>query len=42
MEVTTRANTLFPTGNGAAGETTLNRTVATVHGAVDKVADAAD
>lgn len=42
MEVTTRANTPFPTGNGAAGETTLNRAIASVHGAVDKVAGAAD
>src|SRR5471032_288797 len=41
MEVTTRANTPFPTGNGAAGETTLNRAIASVHGAVDKVACAA-
>jgi len=42
MEVTTRANTPFPSGNRAAGDTTLNRTVASVHGAVDKVAGAAD
>ncbi len=42
MEVTTRANTPFPTGHGAAGETTLNRAVTSVHGAVDKVAGAAD
>lgn len=42
MEITTRANTPFPTGNGAAGDTTLNRAVANVHGAVDKVAGAAD
>lgn len=42
MEVTTRANTPFPTGNGAAGETTLNRAAASVHGAVDKAAGAAD
>ena len=42
MEVTTRANPPFPTGSGAAGETTLNRAVASMHGAVDKVAGAAD
>lgn len=42
MEVTTRANAPFPTGNSATGETTLNRAVASVHGAVDKVAGAAD
>lgn len=42
MEVTTRANTPFPTGNDAAGETPLNRAVASVHGTVDKVAGAAD
>jgi ElaB/YqjD/DUF883 family membrane-anchored ribosome-binding protein len=42
MEVIIRANTPFPTANGAAGETTLNRAVASVHGTVDKVAGAAD
>jgi ElaB/YqjD/DUF883 family membrane-anchored ribosome-binding protein len=42
MEVTTRVNTPFPTGNGAAGKTTLNRAVTSVHGAVDMVAGAAD
>lgn len=42
MEVTTRANALFPTGNGAAGDTVVSRTAASAHGAVDKVAGAAD
>lgn len=42
MEVITRANTHFPAGHGAAGETTLNRAVASVHGAVDKAAGVAD
>jgi ElaB/YqjD/DUF883 family membrane-anchored ribosome-binding protein len=42
MEVTTRANTPFPSANGVAGDTTLNRAVARVHGAVDKMAGAAD
>lgn len=42
MEVTTRANTQFPTGNGAAGDTVVSRTAASAHGAVDKVAGAAD
>lgn len=42
MKVTTRADIPFPTGNGAAGETTLNRAVAGAHDVVDKVADAAD
>ncbi len=42
MEVTTRSNTPFPIGTGAAGETNLNRAAASVHGAVDKVAAAAD
>jgi ElaB/YqjD/DUF883 family membrane-anchored ribosome-binding protein len=42
MEVTTRTNTHFPIGHVAAGETKLNRAVATVHGAVDKMAGAAD
>jgi ElaB/YqjD/DUF883 family membrane-anchored ribosome-binding protein len=42
MEVTTRANIHFPTGNGTAGDTSLNRAIAGVHGAVDKVAGVAD
>lgn len=42
MEVTTRANTPFPTGSGVSGETPLNKAVASMHGAVDKVAVAAD
>ena len=42
METTTRANIPFPTGNGAAGGATLNKSVATAHDAVDKVAGAAD
>jgi ElaB/YqjD/DUF883 family membrane-anchored ribosome-binding protein len=41
MEVTTRANTPFPNGNGEA-DTTLNKAAAGVHGAVDKIAGAAD
>lgn len=42
MEATTRGNNPISGGNGAAGETTLNRAVASVHGAVDTVAGAAD
>ena len=42
MKATTHTDTPFPTGNGAAGDTTLNRAVANVHEAVDKVAGAAD
>src|SRR5512141_1522443 len=42
MEITTRTDTPFPPGNGSAGGETLNKTVAIVHGAVDKVAGAAD
>jgi ElaB/YqjD/DUF883 family membrane-anchored ribosome-binding protein len=41
MEVTTRTNTPFPTGNGTA-DATLNKAAAGVHGAVDKMAGAAD
>jgi len=41
MEVTTRPNTVFPTGNGAA-ESNVNKVAASVHGAVDKVAGATD
>jgi ElaB/YqjD/DUF883 family membrane-anchored ribosome-binding protein len=42
MEVTTRADTPVPTGHAIAGDSPLNRAVASVHGAVDKVAGAAD
>jgi ElaB/YqjD/DUF883 family membrane-anchored ribosome-binding protein len=41
MEATTRANAPFPPGNGNS-ETTLHKAAASVHGAVDKVAGAAD
>lgn len=42
MEVTTRPQNLIPTGNGAADETPLHRVVAGAHGAIDKLAGAAD
>lgn len=42
MEATTRANNPISAGNGAAGETTLNKAAASVHGIVDTVAGAAD
>ena len=41
MDITTRANTSFPTGNGTV-DATLDRAAAGVHGAVDKMAGAAD
>jgi hypothetical protein len=41
MEITTRTNTPFPTGDGAA-DATLNKAAASSHGAVDKMAGAAD
>jgi len=41
MEDTTRTNTPFATGNGAA-DATVNKAAARVHGAVDKMAGAAD
>jgi ElaB/YqjD/DUF883 family membrane-anchored ribosome-binding protein len=41
MEVRTRANTPFPTSNGTA-DTNLNEAAASVHGAVDRMAGAAD
>ena len=41
MEVTTSANIPFPAGNGTA-DPTLNKVSAGVHGAVDKMAVAAD
>ena len=42
MEATTRTNGSFPNGNNAAIEATVNKAVASVHGAVDTVAGAAD
>ena len=42
MDVTTRTNTPFPTGDNATGEATVNRAAASAHGAVDKMAGAAD
>ncbi len=41
MEGTTRTNTPFSAGNGAA-DATLNKAAAGVHGAVNKMAGAAD
>jgi len=41
MEVTTRANTSFPAGNVTA-DAPLNKVAASVHGAVDSLAGAAD
>jgi ElaB/YqjD/DUF883 family membrane-anchored ribosome-binding protein len=41
MEATTRATTPFPPGNGNT-DTTLNKATASVHGAVDRMAGAAD
>lgn len=41
MEATTRINTPFPTANGAT-DATVNKAAASVHGAVDKMAGAAD
>ena len=41
MEATTRANTPSPSGNGAAGAP-ISKVAASVHGAVDRMAGAAD
>ena len=41
MEATTRTNTPFATGNGTA-DAALNKAATSLHGAVDKVAGAAD
>lgn len=41
MEVTTRANTPFPSGNDTA-DAPLKKVAASVHGAVDSLAGAAD
>ena len=41
MKVTTRTNTPFQTGNDTA-DAALNKAASGLHGAVDKVADAAD
>ena len=41
MEATTRTNTPFPVVNSTA-DATLNKAAASVHGAVDKIAGAAD
>jgi ElaB/YqjD/DUF883 family membrane-anchored ribosome-binding protein len=42
MQVTTGTNTPFPGGNGAGDVSTMDKAFASVHGAVDKVACAAD
>jgi ElaB/YqjD/DUF883 family membrane-anchored ribosome-binding protein len=42
MQVTTGTNTPFPGGNGAGDVSTMDKAFASVHGAVDKVAGAAD
>ena len=42
MDATSSANTPFSSGNGSAGESTLNKAAASAHGAVDRVAGAAE